>query len=97
MAEVNTAVEDAKAMGPAPSTGFGPREVADAFRMSQQKTADDAISDVDMNSVVGRCQASVFVVAAKNYEGNADRRTKASDFMMEILKGRLLGAVPSKE
>ena len=85
MADVNTAVEDAKAMGPAASTGFGPREVADAFRMSQQKTADDAISDVDMNSVFGREQANTLVLMGKNFEAGAGRRNNLFDHMAAVL------------
>lgn len=75
------AVEDTKQMGPAPTSGFGPREVADAFRMAQQKTADDAISDVDMNSVFAREQGGTLVLMGKNFEAGASRRNAIFDLI----------------
>jgi hypothetical protein len=73
------AIDDALAAGPISTLGFGPREAADETRQAQQAFANDMPVDVNVNAVVARDQTLTFDVLGKNYEGNADRRTKLFD------------------
>jgi len=63
---------------------FGPRSSADETRQAQQKVANDAIADVDINSVIGREQAGTFALMGKNFEANADRRNKIFDDIAHV-------------
>lgn len=65
--------------GPGSTYGFGPRESADETRQAQQTVANDAPTDVNMNAVVARVQASTFALMQANFEANADRRNKIFD------------------
>ena len=76
-----TPTGDAPAIEQSPRStyGFGPREQADETRQAQQREANDAIADVNINDVVSREQAGTFVLMGKNFEANADRRNKIFD------------------
>lgn len=58
---------------------FGSHASADETRQAQQKVANDAVADVDMNSIIAREQAGTFALMGKNFEANADRRNKIFD------------------
>ena len=63
-----------------PSTfGFGPRESADETRQAQQTISNDAPTDVNFNAIVARSQALTIDMLGKDFEANADRRTKLFD------------------
>lgn len=66
---------------PAATLGFGARESADETRQAQQSVSNDAPTDVNMNAVVAREQATTLVLMGKNFEANADRRNKIADRM----------------
>jgi hypothetical protein len=66
-----------------PSTlGFGPRESADETRQAQHSVSNDAPTDINFNAVVARSQQLTLDTLGKNYEANADRRTKIADAFM---------------
>lgn len=64
---------------PQHSEGYGPAEHADDTRQSQHTQANDTPTDVNMNAVVARNQASTFALMQANFEANADRRNKIAD------------------
>ena len=75
--------EEVVRTGPA----YGPGEGADDTRQAQMVMANDMTLDVNINSVIGRSQAQTFDQMGKNFEANADRRSKIADAYM----GRMLG------
>ena len=72
---------------PPHSNAFGPAEDADVTRQAQHRVANDAIADVAVNDVVAREQTGTFVLMGKNFEANADRRSKIADFIFQKLAG----------
>lgn len=80
---------------PTASKGFGPREEADATRQAQQREANDAVADVQMNDLFSRSQGITLDVLGKSLVENHDARQKMVDAntdWREIHKGRLFGA-----
>ena len=66
---------------PQHSQGYGPAELADDTRQSQNQVANDAPVDTNPNAIIAREQAGTFVLMGKNFEANADRRNKIFDAM----------------
>lgn len=58
---------------------FGAHSSADETRQAQQKVANDAVADVDVNSVVAREQAATLTLMGKNFEAGAARRNAIFD------------------
>ena len=80
---------------PVATMGFGAREQADETRQAQQRNANDAIADVQMNDLFSRSQGITLDVLGKAFVENHDARQKISDAnsdWREIHKGRLFGA-----
>lgn len=69
-------------VSPVATMGFGAREAADAWRMSQQSLADDEPLDVNMQQVIVRSQALTVDMAGKSFEANNDVRQKLQDRLM---------------
>ena len=64
---------------PSHSQAFGPAEDADATRQAQHSVSNDAPTDVNMNAVIAREQASTLTVLGKAHVSNQDRRDKIAD------------------
>lgn len=65
-----------------PSTnGFGPREDADTTRQAQHSHANDTPTDVNLNAVVAREQATTLTLMGKNFEAGAARRNGLFDHL----------------
>lgn len=64
---------------PMHSEGYGPAETADDTRQAQHTQANDTPTDVNLNAVVAREQATTLVLMGKGFEANADRRNKLFD------------------
>src|SRR4051794_33386517 len=58
---------------PIATMGFGAREQADETRQAQQREANDAVADVQMNDVVSREQAGTFTLTGKAFAAEANR------------------------
>jgi|APSaa5957512493_1039668.scaffolds.fasta_scaffold146667_3 hypothetical protein len=79
---------DATTTGPPSGTGFGPRESADESRQSQQALANDAVIDVNMNSIIAREQGGTYVTMGKNFEASASRRNDLFDVIAAKIAAR---------
>ena len=64
---------------PVHSQGFGAAEDTDATRQSQHSVSNDAPTDVNFNALIAREQGGTLVLMGKNFEANADRRSKIAD------------------
>lgn len=64
---------------PVATKGFGAREQADETRQAQQREANDAIADVQMNDLFTRSQAITLDVIGKEFASNSDTRQKLQD------------------
>lgn len=62
-----------------PTYGYGAREAADDTRQAQQTVSNDAPTDVNLNAIIAREQGGTFTLMGKNFEANADRRSKIFD------------------
>ena len=83
---------------PIATMGFGAREQADETRQAQQREANDAVADVQMNDIFSRSQAITLDVLGKAFVENHDARQKITDAntdWREITKGKLFGAKPN--
>lgn len=58
---------------------YGPGSAADDTRQAQQREANDAIADVNMNDVFSRSQATTIDIAGKEFTSNSDVRQKLQD------------------
>jgi len=76
---------------PVATMGFGAREQADETRQAQQREANDAIADVNINDVFSREQAGTMTLMGKNFEANADRRNKIFDLLSEVHMANVSG------
>jgi hypothetical protein len=74
--------------GPPSATGFGPRESADESRQAQQALANDAVIDVNMNSIIAREQGATYVMMGKNFEAGAARRNALFDHVAAKLAAK---------
>ena len=82
---------------PVATMGFGAREQADETRQAQQREANDAVADVQMNDLFSRSQGITMDVLGKAFVENHDARQKMADAnadWREIQKGRLFGPKP---
>lgn len=64
---------------PVATMGFGAREQADETRQAQQREANDAVADVQMNDIYSRSQALTVDMAGKEFTANSDLRQKMAD------------------
>ena len=64
---------------PVHSQAFGPAEDADSTRQAQHSVSNDAPTDVNLNAVIAREQASTLTVLGKAHVSNQDRRDKIAD------------------
>jgi hypothetical protein len=58
---------------------YGPGANADETRQAQHQLTNDSPTDVNMNAVVARVQASTFSLMQANFEANANRLNKIFD------------------
>lgn len=68
-----------------PTRAFGPVEQADETRQAQQQLANDAIVDVNVNSILARSQAITIDVYGKSFAENYDRRGKLFDHFAALI------------
>lgn len=68
---------------PSPTGPFGPQESSDETRQAQHTYSNDTPTDVNINAVVARNQASTFDAAMRNFTTNQDFRDK-------IMAGKLV-------
>lgn len=64
---------------PVHSQAFGAAEDADSTRQAQHSVSNDAPTDVNLNAVIAREQASTLTVLGKAHVSNQDRRDKIAD------------------
>ncbi len=62
-----------------PTRAYGPVEMADDTRQSQQQVANDAPVDVNPNAISAREQTSTLILMGKNFEASAARRNSLFD------------------
>lgn len=67
---------------PVATMGFGAREQADETRQAQQSVSNDAPTDVNMNAIVARSQATTIDFFGKVWASNSDRREKFADLAL---------------
>jgi hypothetical protein len=58
---------------------YGAHAAADDTRQAQQRVANDAIADVDVNSIIAREQGATLTLMGKNFEAGAARRNAIFD------------------
>jgi hypothetical protein len=58
---------------------YGAHAAADDTRQAQQRVANDAIADVDCNSILARAQGETIALMGKNFEAGASRRNAIFD------------------
>ena len=66
-----------------PQAPFTPENSASETSQAQFKVANDAIPDVDNNSVIARTQAQTAMLAGSEFEAAAARRTIIADKLLD--------------
>lgn len=65
---------------------YGQRAVADDTRQAQQSFANDTPTDVNLNAVIAREQASTLTLMGKNFEASAMRFNNIMNNVAATLK-----------